>query len=170
MSASKYECHRMPCLRLCKWVCLPFVIPKREGHCGKSVFNCLSSEGKSVPKVQRAIKSQRISLTAHYCISIHSRSLMHKRWKEYSGMMSVGGFPDHNFPWVMNCEMQQKPPLLQEGFRARTAIDEWEGVKMPSSNKIQGRKKNPCVIEIRLKAHTVHIMHGSSNPVSEESL
>lgn len=34
----------------------------------------------------------------------------------------------------MNCEMQQKPPLLREGFRARGAIDKKMGVENPSSN------------------------------------
>lgn len=42
----------------------------------------------------------------------------------------------------MNCEMQQKPPLLREGFKAGGAIDGKMGVGRESSVKHErGRRK-----------------------------
>lgn len=167
MSASKYEYHHMPYLRSCKHViCYP-----TEG--GAIVENHSLTAGALRGNLSQRFKEQLKVNGSLWQPTTVSPSILGasctKGGRSTVGWWVWGVFQDHNFPWVMNCEMQQKPPLLQEGFKARRAIEEREGVKMPSSNKIHGREKISCVIEIRLKAHTLHIMHGSSNPESEES-
>ncbi len=112
---------------VCVCVCFPFVIrvPKREGDIVKN--QCSSKwalRGNPPQRFNEQLKSQRISSAAHYCTSIYSLSLVYRGGRSTGGWWGGGGgVPYHNFPWVMNCEMQQKPPLPQEGFRAHRAIE-----------------------------------------------
>lgn len=73
----------------------------------------------------------------------------------------------------MNCEMQQKPPLLREGFRARGAIDEKMGVENPSSNTRGGEERKEKNTSRRrgdqtVKVHAVCVYISESRRAKQE--
>lgn len=85
MSASKYECHRMPCFALCKsllacvcvCVCLPFVtrVPKREGDIVK--ISVQASELRGNPP-QRFKEQLKVNGSLWQPSTVSPSTLMHK--------------------------------------------------------------------------------------------
>lgn len=163
--ASKYGCHRMPGFGLrelvfiCPGVCvharhlLP-VSQRGKGALWKTGWWQGSAEGDSTPEVQRAIKSQRISLAAKHDFS-QPGAPGGRRWR-WSQTIT--------FSWVMNCEMQQKPPLRREGFEAQTAIKEERGKKKKSKMSWENEENVCQALRLCGPIRVVDIMHGSSNP------
>lgn len=112
------------------FVCvLAICYPRPEegwGYCENQCWSKWALRGNPPQRFKEQLKANRSPPAAHCCISIYSLSLVHRGGRSTGGWCG-GGFPHHNFSWVMNCEMQQKPPLLQEGFRAHRAIEEKRG-------------------------------------------
>lgn len=120
----------------------------------------MSSEGKSTPEVRRAIKING----SHQQPTTVSPPILRApctgvEGVQYRGMME--GVSDHNLPWVMNCEMQQKPPLPQEGFWSPQSNWREKGVKTPLSNKIieRKRRKSLCHKIQTVKAHMLGLYY-----------
>lgn len=132
---------------------------------------CCSVFVSNVPKkVQRRIKSQPISAAAPY--RIHPSTLPASCTEVDWPLGDNGGgegASDHNYSWVMNCEMQQKPPLLPEGFWAHSAIEEERRLKCVHQidHTVRGTKKEVPVFQ---KSDWDGHLVGSYYPVSAPSI
>lgn len=130
-SASKYECHHMQCFVLCALcvcvctcvrACACYPCPKEGRGCCEN--QCSSKWALRRNPPQRLKEQLKVTGCVQQSTTV-SPSISRGLCTELEAWL--GGVPTHNFPWVMNCEMQQKPPLLQEGFRAHRAIEEKMG-------------------------------------------